>query len=118
MQDVSILRVGSKGSVRMNGINHLMGMTREEIDICTTFNTIVCNWNKSDQNSLRWMIRTALQEPKTPLNKQGRDRMWKLLYKYRKQIPGTFEKYMKCQPLKVLIKQKPCTKLAIHLEYV
>lgn len=68
-------------------------MTPDQIFICYEFENITAlpgSWDKRMMNNLNAM---AKKYPKKELSESQNEWMYRLLYKYRKQIPGTYEKY-------------------------
>ena len=69
-------------------------MTTDQIEICRAFERVTClpgTWDKRMINSL---ISMAWMEKEIELTEKQNLWMFRLLYKYRKQIPNVYSKYM------------------------
>lgn len=68
-------------------------MTPEQIEICLSFGHVTAlpgSWDKRMMNNLNAL---ASHNPEKELSEKQNEWMYRLLYKYRKQIPETFRKY-------------------------
>lgn len=80
-------------------------MTDEQKEICINLGKVSClpaSFDKRFGNNVHSM---ALNSPEKELSESQNEWIYRLLYKYRKQLPKTYEKY-KANPL--------CSRLAIR----
>jgi hypothetical protein len=90
-------------------------MTPEQNDICTALGKVTylpASFDKRFGNNLYGL---AQSQPEKELSEKQNEWMYRLLYKYRKQLPKTYERY-KANPLCSRLetpKPKPSTPLNI-----
>jgi hypothetical protein len=83
-------------------------MTTEQIDICKWFNNIRFLPGGFDKRFATNLVNLAYKDPDKEITKKQNEWIYRILYKYRKQIPAIYNKYKDsefCNRIKTL-KQK------------
>jgi len=72
-------------------------MTHEQIEIAASFMNVTFLPGSWDKRFAQSMIYKAAQSPDETLSESMNEWLYRLLYKYRKQVPRIYEKYQNNQ---------------------
>lgn len=68
-------------------------MTDEQIEVCKALGKVTCLPASFDKRMCRTMFFKACDTPEQELSEKQNEWIYRLLYKYRRQVPNTYEKY-------------------------